>query len=90
MYAKTVVVRNETGLHARPASQFVRCAKGFNSKILLQRTGIGEEEVEAKSILKLLSAAISQGDEIVISAQGEDEVKAVETLAALIESRFGE
>ena len=90
MYEKTVVVRNKTGLHARPASLFVRCAKDFKSNITLQKASGESDPIEAKSILMLLAAAIGQGEEITIRAEGEDEVAAVDTLIALIESAFGE
>ena len=90
MYERTVKVRNKTGLHARPASLFVRCAKDFKSKIMLQKTSGEGDPIEAKSILMLLAGAVGQGEEIKISAEGEDEVAAVDALVALIESGFGE
>ena len=69
MTVKEIVIKNPTGLHARPASEFTRCAAGFKSKITVNRPG--EKPVNAKSI---------------ISADGEDEQKAVDTLAALADS----
>ncbi len=89
MYTKNTKIINRTGLHARPASDFVACAKTFRSKILIKRTG-GEDEVDAKSIVMLLSLGLSQGEGIAISAQGEDEARAVDTLIDLVNSAFGE
>lgn len=90
MYAKVVKLINETGLHARPASQFVNEAKGFKSKITVKKAGTDAAPADAKSIILLLSLAISAGTEIEIAAEGEDEVQAVDTLAQLVESGFGE
>ncbi|MEA5050028.1 MAG: HPr family phosphocarrier protein [Oscillospiraceae bacterium] len=86
---KTTVV-NETGLHARPASDFVLKAKSFESKITIRETESSDEPVNAKSIIRLLSIGIAQGTEIEITADGPDEKEAVDALVALIESGFGE
>ena len=89
MYTRTVLIQNRTGLHARPASEFAACAGKFQSKITLR--GIhDEDEVNAKSIMLILSLGLGQGDECVITAKGEDEIAAVDALVALIESKFGE
>jgi len=89
MYTRNVLVQNRTGLHARPASEFVTCAAKFSSKITI-RSVEDEDPVDAKSIMLLLSIGLGQGSEAVISAKGEDEVEAVDTLVALVESKFGE
>lgn len=89
MYAKTVTVLNKTGLHARPASDFVKEAAKFSSKITIKRLD-EDEEANAKSIVFLLSLGIGQGTEVEISAKGDDEQQAVDALTALIESGFGE
>lgn len=89
MYQKTTVIKNKTGLHARPASEFIACAKKFKSNILIGRAN-KEEKVNAKSIVLLLALGISQGEAIEIRADGEDEVEAVDTLVALIDSGFNE
>ncbi|HEY8392308.1 MAG TPA: HPr family phosphocarrier protein [Capillibacterium sp.] len=89
MYQKTTVIKNRTGLHARPASEFIACAKKFKSNILIGRTN-EEEKVNAKSIVLLLSLGIGQGESVAICAEGEDEVEAVDTLVALIEAGFNE
>ncbi|MCL2033845.1 MAG: HPr family phosphocarrier protein [Oscillospiraceae bacterium] len=89
MYKRTVLIQNRTGLHARPATEFINCASKFNSKITI-RSLSEEDEVDAKSIMLLLSLAIGQGDEVEISARGDDETEAVDALVALIESKFDE
>ena len=89
MYEKTVFITNSAGLHARPAQQLVMRAKQFQSKILIRK----EEEtdgVNVKSIVVLLSKSIGFGSKITLSAEGEDEIQAVDALVTLIESGFGE
>ena len=85
MYQKTVVVKNATGLHARPAAMFIAEAKKFASAITIGREG-EDQTVHAKSMVKLLTLGICQGQSVVISAEGDDEVAAVDALAALIET----
>jgi len=91
MYEKTVLIRNSTGLHARPATDFVSVAKGYKSKIVISCEEEGEKiSANAKSIVMLLSLGAGQGAVVTLSAEGEDEIEAVETLTKLIDSGFGE
>lgn len=87
MYQKSVVIKNSSGLHARPASEFINCAKKFKSKITIGRTN-GEEKVNAKSIVLLLSLGLSQGETVELNASGEDEREAVDALVDLIDFGF--
>lgn len=87
MYEKTVTVKNKTGLHARPAAMFVQSAGKFASEIWIEKEG---KKVNAKSIMGVMSLGVSQGTEIKIIAEGEDEREAVEKLSELINSNFGE
>ncbi|MEG2074472.1 MAG: HPr family phosphocarrier protein [Angelakisella sp.] len=89
MYSKKATIQNRTGLHARPASDFIGCASKFKSKIVIKKI-VDDEEANAKSIVMLLSLALGQGEEVEITAKGEDEVEAVDALVALINSKFGE
>ncbi|HIY08072.1 MAG TPA: HPr family phosphocarrier protein [Firmicutes bacterium] len=89
MYSRKVTIQNRTGLHARPASDFIACASKFKSKITIKRVG-EEDDANAKSIVMLLSLGLGQGTEVEITAKGEDEVEAVDALVALIETKFGE
>ncbi|MGI5857730.1 MAG: HPr family phosphocarrier protein [Tepidanaerobacteraceae bacterium] len=87
MYQQNVTVKNKTGLHARPAALFVQTANKFKSEVFIEKEG---KKVNAKSIMGVMSLAVSQGTPIIISAQGEDEKEAVLKLVELIESKFGE
>ena len=89
MYTQEITVKNEVGLHARPASVFVAATKGYSSKITIKNLKTGKQ-ADAKSILMLLTLALSKGTEVSLTADGEDEVKAVDELVALIDSGFGE
>ncbi|MDF1496299.1 HPr family phosphocarrier protein [Caproiciproducens sp. CPB-2] len=89
MYSKKTTIHNRTGLHARPASDFVKCASQFKSKITIKSLEDGES-ASAKSIILILALSLSQGSKVEITAEGEDEGKAVDTLVALIDSKFGE
>ena len=91
MYTRITVVKNPTGLHARPATEFVTEAKKYKSRILIQNTkATPEEAVNAKSVVLLLTLGLGQGAEVAISAQGEDEQEAVDALIALIDAGFEE
>lgn len=89
MYIKTVTIINKSGLHARPATEFVGVASKFKSKIMIKKVGEANE-ANAKSIVILLTMAICKGCQVELKAEGEDEKEAVDTLAALIEKGFGE
>ncbi|MBB6217869.1 phosphocarrier protein [Anaerosolibacter carboniphilus] len=84
---KIVKILNETGLHARPASLLVKAATPFSSEITIE---FKDNVFIAKSIMSILSAGLQKGDEIKIVAKGSDEKEAVEALADLINSKFGE
>ena len=83
MEKKTITLTNKEGLHARPASVFVKEAGKFKSKITLFKHG--GKEGNAKSILSLLSLGVDSGSTIDICADGEDEILAGQTLYDLIE-----
>ncbi len=82
-----LVVINKLGLHARAAAKVVHTASRFTSDIVI---GTEEEEVNAKSILGLLTLAASQGASLHVTAEGEDEADAVNALGNLFQERFGE
>ena len=88
MVKKETVITNKTGLHARPASDFVLLAKKFESRITICKEG--GEPVNAKSMVRLLAECIGQGTKVEIAAEGSDEAVAADALAALVESGFGE
>ncbi len=91
MYTRETKVINKTGLHARPASDLVLMAKGFEAEILMKNLDDAQAQAfNAKSIMRILAAGISTGTRIEISADGCDEKSAVDTLVGLVESGFGD
>lgn len=84
---RVVVIVNEHGLHARPAELFAKSALEFESRIEVRR---GNDLVDAKSILNLLTLGATQGTELVIEAHGIDAERAVEELARLVERGFAD
>ena len=87
MVSKNVVVNNQVGLHARPATFFIQKANEFKSSIWVEKE---ERRVNAKSLLGVLFLGIVKGTAITLIAEGVDEVAAVDTLAELVESNFAE
>ncbi len=84
---KSVVILNKDGLHARPASLFAHMANQFNSQISVTR---GEDSVDGKSILSILTLGATQGVQLTIRAEGVDADTAVQMLCRLVESGFDE
>jgi len=87
MISEVITITNDTGLHARPASVFVSTAAKFKSELMLQK---GDKQINAKSIMGVLSLGITKGTEIIISAQGADEEEALRALVELARSNFNE
>ena len=87
MCVKDVVVENQIGLHARPATFFIQKANEFKSSIWVEKE---ERRANAKSLLGVLSLGIMGGTQIRIIAGGTDEQEAVDALAKLVESGFAE
>ncbi len=83
MYEMKVTVNHKDGIHARPASLFVKEAVRFESEILLHS---GETTINGKSIMGLLMLALSPGSKVKIQANGPDEKKAVDCLSKLLEA----
>ena len=87
MKRKEVEIRNKLGLHARPASLVVKLAGKFESEIQLIKE---DTEINAKSILGVMMLAAGPGQKVTITADGNDEVEAVDAISSLIDSGFGE
>ncbi|MBQ2614189.1 MAG: HPr family phosphocarrier protein [Clostridia bacterium] len=85
MYMKEVVIQNQIGLHARPATFFIQKANEFKSSIWVERDS---RRVNAKSLLGVLSLGITKGLSITIIAEGSDEEEAVTALVDLVSSNF--
>jgi len=87
MFVKDVIVQNQVGLHARPATFFIQRANKFKASIWVEKE---ERRVNAKSLLGVLSLGIVGGTTIRIIADGSDEEAAVDSLVSLVESGFAE
>ena len=87
MAERTVQIANKNGLHARPAAEIVKTAGKFASEIVIIRDDL---EVNGKSIMGVLMLAAEFGATITLRATGPDEVAAVDAIANLVSSRFGE
>ncbi len=85
MFLKEIVVQNQVGLHARPATFFIQKANEYKSSIWIEKD---EKKVNAKSLLGVLSLGVTKGVSITIMAEGSDEEQAVNELVSLISSDF--
>lgn len=82
-----IVLENETGLHARPASMLVEVAKDFDSDIKIE---LNEQTYVAKSMMSILSMGATKGSELTFVIDGSDEDQAYDALEKLFNSNFGE
>lgn len=84
---REVRIENRNGLHARPAAEIVKAAARFRSDVTIKRDDM---EVNGKSIMGVMMLAAEYGATLRLRASGDDAEAAVEALAALVASRFGE
>lgn len=84
------IVKNKTGLHARPAAALAKAAAKFKSKITIKNLDTGSEEANAKSVVTIMTLGMSKGTKVCITADGEDAEEAISVLISLIDSGFGE
>ena len=84
---RNLTVTNKLGIHARPASMFVKIATQYTCEILVEKDG---ETVNGKSIMGLMMLAAGPGSQIRVHAQGSDAQNAVTELESLIDRKFGE
>ncbi len=84
---RLVVVVNTQGFHARPAHLFVKMAMSFKSKVQIQK---GNQVIDGKSILDLLTLGAGNGTQLKLKATGPDAEELVAALAQLVEGGFGE
>jgi phosphocarrier protein len=87
MAERLVRIQNKLGLHARASAKLAADASRFNSDIMLSRDSV---EVNAKSIMGIMMLAASKGSELKLRAEGPDSEAALDSIEALINSRFGE
>ncbi len=83
MSKNTITIQAEDGLHVRPASEFVKIAKGFESDI---KVSVDGKSASGKSLFKLQLLELVKGADVVIEATGSDEQEAVEALSAFLVS----
>lgn len=81
------MIKNQLGLHARAAAVLVALTSKFSSSIMIRKDSF---EIDAKSILGVLSLAAIRGTEVAVTIEGEDSELAMEEVSSLIESGFGE
>ena len=83
MVTRDVTITNNVGLHARPATFFIKTANSYKSTVWVEK---GDRRVNAKSLLGVLSLAVIKGTTITLIADGPDEEQAIEGLCDLIEN----
>lgn len=84
---ETFEIRNRLGIHARVAAKLVETAGRFRSKIFLEKDG---QEVDARSILGILTLFCPQGSRLTVRAEGADADEALSAFSRLIAEKFGE
>ena len=87
MQQRDVEIVNKLGLHARPSAKLTQLASRFRSNVFVSRNG---RRVNAKSIMGVMMLAAAKGSTITLETDGEDEGEAIDALAELIASGFGE
>jgi phosphocarrier protein HPr len=87
MIETLVRIVNRAGLHTRPAAMLVKLAAQFSSEIFLERDGF---QINAKSIIGVMTLAAEQGSELTLTVDGDDEEKAAQALQDLFSSGFDE
>ena len=87
MILREVVIRNRLGMHARAAARFVHTASQFRARVTVRRH---DRVMDGKSILGILLLAAAQGTHLELGAEGDDEGAAIDALASLVASGFGE
>jgi phosphocarrier protein HPr len=86
-HVREMVISNRKGLHARATAKLVQCVERFAAKIKVTRCG---ETVGGDSIMGILTLGAAMGSTITVSAIGADAEAALDAIAELIASRFGE
>jgi phosphocarrier protein len=87
MTVEQVMITNKLGLHARAAAKLVHTASAYESEIYV---GTEHEEVNSKSILRILTLAATKGTPLNVRADGSDEAEAVRAIVQLFADKFGE
>ncbi|MGB7055464.1 MAG: HPr family phosphocarrier protein [bacterium] len=84
MKKEKITIRNENGLHALPASRFVKLAEKFKSDVTIMKNGV---QVSGKSIMGILTLACEKGSKVVLTTEGQDEKEAIDALRNILEGQ---
>ena len=87
MQQRDVEIMNKLGLHARPSAKLTQLASRYKSDVFMARNG---RRINAKSIMGVMMLAAAKGSTVTLETEGEDEQEAIDALADLITSGFGE
>ncbi|NTU58526.1 MAG: HPr family phosphocarrier protein [Chlorobiaceae bacterium] len=87
MIVQEVTIKNNAGLHTRPAAAVVKLASKFKSEFYIEMDG---SEINAKSIIGVMSLAAPKGSRMILRLEGEDEAEAARQLIEFFEQGFGE
>lgn len=87
MLQHTVTIKNKLGLHARAAAKLVNTAGRFESSVVIEHR---DNSADAKSIMGIMMLAATQGTELKLIVEGQDETEALESVLSLIDNLFGE
>ena len=87
MLSEDTTIINKLGLHARAAALFASTAARFSSQVLVAVKG---KQVDGKSVMSLMLLGASQGTDITLHTDGEDQQEAMQTLLQLVANRFNE
>lgn len=87
MIRTTLVISNKLGLHARASAKLTKLASGFQCEVFMSRNG---RRVNAKSIMGIMMLAAGLGAEVELETEGPDEQQASDSIAALVNDKFGE
>jgi len=84
MIKEKIVILNENGLHALPASRFVKLAEKYKSDVKIMKDGV---EVSGKSIMGILTLACEKGSKVTLTTKGKDEKQAMDALRKILEGQ---
>lgn len=87
MLKRELLISNKLGLHARASAKLTKLASEFSAEIWLSK---GARRVNAKSIMGVMMLAAGQGSRVALEAEGTDADRALESIAALVDDKFGE
>ena len=87
MTERTLTIRNRAGMHARPAALLVKTASAFASQILIEKDG---ERINGKSIMGVITLGATYNSQLLLIADGPDELAALDAIERLFENRFEE